>query len=138
MSCGKAFLTLDEALAAVMESDDEEEVDTIVIIPPDTGEVTDEEVEIDSNQPALPLDVSGMLEVKAGSKARKQQEKHVATKRPSNKGRSNKSNEKAAAEKGADNYPKDKARNEPKERNNWPKRKWGLSDTLFTEMEEAL
>eukprot|EP00112_Aurelia_sp_Birch-Aquarium-sp1_P019241 Seg472.2 transcript_id=Seg472.2/GoldUCD/mRNA.D3Y31 product="hypothetical protein" protein_id=Seg472.2/GoldUCD/D3Y31 len=82
-----------------MESDYEEEVDTIVIIPPDPGEVTDEEVEIYGNQPALPLDVNGKLEMKADSKAQKQQEKHVATKRPSNKERSNKSDEKAAAEK---------------------------------------
>ena len=48
MSRQKVFLTLDEALAAVMESDsdDEKEVVTIDIIPPDPGEVTVEEIEL--------------------------------------------------------------------------------------------
>ena len=48
MSGCKAFLTLDEALAAVMESDsdDEEEVDTIVMIPPDPSEVRERSLSI--------------------------------------------------------------------------------------------
>ena len=141
MSGCKAFLTLDEALAAVMESDsdDEEEVDTIVMIPPDPSEVTDEELEIDSEQPgALPNDVSGILEVKAGSAARKRQENRPAKpKKPSKEGKSNDRNKKAATREGTNNYPVGNSRNDPKERKNWPKRKWGVSDTLFTEMQEA-
>ena len=139
MSRLKVFLTLDEALAVVMESDsdDEEEVDTIVIIPPDPGEVTDEEIEIDSEQPgAIPHDVSRVL--KSGSAARKRKEnRHARTKIAPIAGKSSDRIQEAASREGAKKYSEGISRNNPKERKNWPKRNCGVSDTLFTEMQEA-
>ena len=45
MSARETFLTLDETLAVLIESDYEDELDTIVSLPPDPGQVTDDEEE---------------------------------------------------------------------------------------------
>ena len=114
-----------------MESDDEAELDTIVILPPDHGEVTDEELEIDGTNPVIPHDVSGKLEAKSSSKGRNKQESTIlkvhdlTTKKTPNKGK----------QRHSKNCSKPNERREPNEKKHWPKRNWGSSDKKFVEMQ---
>ena len=120
MSAQKAFLTLDEALAVVMENDDEDELDAIIILPPDLSEVTDEEIEINGTNPVVPLDASGKLEVKSSSKDRNRQESTIlkvndlTTQKTPNKSKQMHSK----------NCSKPNERREPNEKKHWPKRNW--------------